>query len=389
MSRPQPTTIVRHQLDERDRRRGRWSVTLVASNLVIIKALLAAGLVLVLIAAAGPLQAGQPLGAEQPLTGPGGSGDYRHASFLQKEFGVGEERTLLFEPTAPRPASAPVVIFLHGWVTSDPGYHAGWIEHLCRRGWIVVYPLYQGTGEHSSRYTGNVIRSVKEAFRRLYAEPDLQPDRERVAVIGHEVGALLAANLAAAARYCKLPQPRVVMLLHPSRHTHLRTGLYGGVEIYDLSGIPAGTLLMTIVGEEEDPDSYELARELFYAADNVRARDKDFVTFLSDFHGKPPLVADRHAALSPKEPRYEREVDRRRFEYLKVFKARRLSRWTRCRGLDAMDWYGTFRLFDGLAAVAFANGPRDEVLGNTPRQRFMGFWSDRRPVNGLLSTNRP
>ncbi len=349
---------------------------------------LALGLVLVLaLALSGPAPAAQPLGPEQPPSGPGGA-EYRHAGFVQKEFGAYEERTLLFEPVGPRPASAPVVIFLHGWATSDPGYHAGWIEHLCRRGWVVVYPLYQGTGEHSSRFTINAIRSVKEAFRRLYAETDLQPDRERVAVIGHEVGAVMAANLAAAARYFKLPVPKVVMVLHPSRHANAGAGLNTGVELYDLSGIPAGTLLMTVVGDE-DPDSCELAQEMFYLADNLAARDKAFVTFLSDMRGKPPLVADRHAVLSPKEPRYEREVERRRFEYLQTFRARRLSRWTRCRGLDAMDWYGTFRLFDSLCDVAFRGEPRAPVLEDTDAGRFMGVWSDGVPVKGLLSTHRP
>ena len=347
------------------------------------------------------LFADQPLGPDQPRSGLGGSA-YPHSGFRQAEFGAFEERTLVFVPTGPLPASAPVVIFLHGWVTSDPGNHLGWIEHLCRRGWIVVYPLYQGSGEHSSRFFLNVVRSVKEAFKRLYDDPNIQPDRERVAVIGHEVGGVLAANLAASARYFKIPVPKVVMVLYPSRHANADAGENKGVEILDLSGIRAGTLLMTIVGEKEDPNSYELAREIFYSADNVLTRDKNFVTFLSDFHGKPPLVADRFSALTPREARFEREIDTRRFEFINTFRAHKLSRWTRCRGIDAMDWFGTFRLFDGLCDPDIGRRsrnirrelprqkvPREFVLGNTELQRFMGFWSDGIPIRGLLATERP
>lgn len=45
-------------------------------------------------------------------------------------------------------------------------------------------------------------------------------------------------------------------------------------------------------------------------------------------------------------------------------------------GVDAPDFYGTWKLFDGLTDAAFFGKNREHALGNTPQQRFMGVWSD-------------
>jgi hypothetical protein len=56
---------------------------------------------------------------------------------------------------------------------------------------------------------------------------------------------------------------------------------------------------------------------------------------------------------------------------------------------DALDWYGLWKLFDGLTDAAFYSKNRDYALGNTAEQRFMGVWSDGVPVKELLVTNEP
>ncbi|MEZ4892408.1 MAG: hypothetical protein R2778_05270 [Saprospiraceae bacterium] len=49
----------------------------------------------------------------------------------------------LFEPADPKPDSAEVVVFLHGYGAYNPMAYGKWIKHLVAKGNIVIYPRYQ------------------------------------------------------------------------------------------------------------------------------------------------------------------------------------------------------------------------------------------------------
>jgi hypothetical protein len=57
--------------------------------------------------------------------------------------------------------------------------------------------------------------------------------------------------------------------------------------------------------------------------------------------------------------------------------------------VNALDYYGTWKLFDGLIDAAFTGRNREYALGNTRQQRFMGVWSDGVPVKELKVTDKP
>ena len=57
--------------------------------------------------------------------------------------------------------------------------------------------------------------------------------------------------------------------------------------------------------------------------------------------------------------------------------------------VNALDFYGTWKLFDGLCDAAFYGKNREYALGNTPQQRFMGVWSDGVSVKELKVTDKP
>jgi len=57
--------------------------------------------------------------------------------------------------------------------------------------------------------------------------------------------------------------------------------------------------------------------------------------------------------------------------------------------VNALDFYGTWKLFDGLCDAAFYGKNREYALGNTPQQRFMGVWSDGVAVKELKITDKP
>ena len=59
------------------------------------------------------------------------------------------------------------------------------------------------------------------------------------------------------------------------------------------------------------------------------------------------------------------------------------------KSLDALDYYGTWKLFDGLMDAAFYGKNVQYALGDTPEQCYMGKWSDGTPVKELRVTERP
>jgi hypothetical protein len=50
---------------------------------------------------------------------------------------------------------------------------------------------------------------------------------------------------------------------------------------------------------------------------------------------------------------------------------------------DAINYYGLWKLFDGLTDDAFFGKNAEYALGSTPQQRYMGKWSDGTPVKEL------
>jgi hypothetical protein len=57
--------------------------------------------------------------------------------------------------------------------------------------------------------------------------------------------------------------------------------------------------------------------------------------------------------------------------------------------VNALDYYGLWKLLDALCDAAFYSRNREYALGNTAKQRFMGTWSDGVPVRELIVTNKP
>jgi hypothetical protein len=57
--------------------------------------------------------------------------------------------------------------------------------------------------------------------------------------------------------------------------------------------------------------------------------------------------------------------------------------------INALDYYGVWKLFDGLCDAAFFGKNREYALGDTSQQRFMGKWSDGVPVKELVITDKP
>jgi dienelactone hydrolase len=276
----------------------------------------------------------------QPEVGPGGE-EYRHDKVVETCHGWGGKQYWLFEPGSPKPESAPVVIFNHGWAGMLPRFYRRWIRHIVKRGSIVIYPRYQRSIlTPSERFTPNLVAAVRAALEELQRGGHVRPDLDRVAAVGHSMGGVLSANLAAAARRERLPELKALMCIEP--------GMGPRDVLEDFSEIPADTLMLGVLGEDDSYVTEEIARRILTEAVLVKKENKNLITVLTDNHGKPALSADHFAPTD--------------------------------RNLNALSWYGFWKWFDALCDAAFYGKNREYALGNTPEQRFMGKWSDGRPV---------
>jgi acetyl esterase/lipase len=315
----------------------------------------------------------------QPTTGPGGS-NYTHGSVIKNEYGSGATRYWIFEPASPEPASAPVIVFNHGWIAVDPSNYGAWIEHLVRQGNIVIYPAYQESSiTNPDDMTQNAIDAVKDALQRIQGSGKISPELDKFAIVGHSLGGGIAANMAALSVSTGLPEPKALMLPEPGDGGNIGAHIL----LNDLSTIPSTTMMIVVVGSDDTIAGTDIGRRIFNGTPQIQPSNKEFITIFSDEHGEPPLLADHYAPVAP-DTRYGEENE-------SVIQSRIRQGIHQFLGADvnALDYYGFWKLMDGLIDDAFYGKDREYAFGDTQQQRFMGKWSDGEPVKELELTKSP
>jgi pimeloyl-ACP methyl ester carboxylesterase len=375
---------------------------------------------------------------EQPLTGPGGR-DYPHAVVSKHSYGAGAQQYWVFEPDQPRPASAPLVVFLHGWGLANPRTSGAWIEHVVRRGNIVVYPRCQlGMMDDPLQYVPNAAASLRDALQILNQPGHVHPEIDKVAFMGYSMGGLVAANLAVRAPAEGLPQPKALLIAQPGRQQLL--------PLEDLSKLPAPTLLVCVLAESDLIVGEADGRAIYRQATAIPAANKALLMLRDDQHGQPPLLAthpgplaydpDYDAAAIPHAPApgsapgsathpaiapasdevpstlripgvsgifgmlesgadgsHHAPTTKPAGAAVNPRHAAPSTRLTFRRPWetppDAYDYFGYWKLLDGLCDAAFTGRHREYALGDTVQQRFMGLWSDGTPVRPLTVLKGP
>jgi acetyl esterase/lipase len=339
----------------------------------LTSALLALALFLVVPAPAAP-QGATPAAEQpptppgQPATGPGGA-EYVFPDIRVTSLGDDPGGGRLFEPAAeagsgtpPAEGPLPLVLLIDGccYRAEDGGVNGGgvdggegfraWIEHLVRRGAIVVYPIYRQESKQA-----DVAAAMRAALAELVGGEHARPDLMRTAVIGFSFGGPVAADYAADAATAGLPAPGALLIYGPRSDT---TGP-------DRAPPPPAIRAVVMIGEH-DPGALRRGAESIWAwLAALPADQRDFVSLRDDDHGERALTADHWVPLANARPSDPAAV------------------------LDALDWYGTWKLADALMACAFAGEWCEYALGDTPEQRFMGTWSDGVPVQEPVITDDP
>jgi dienelactone hydrolase len=296
---------------------------------------------------------GPPAPAREPA--------YPHRSVTRVEIGSGARSYWLFEPADPKPERAPVVVFNHGWFAVNPGVYGAWIEHLARSGKIVVFPRYQNDlVTKPVEFLDNALAAIRDAFVVLEASPKhVKPDRARFALMGHSAGGNLAAQLAAVAADNGLPEPRAVLAMLP--------GEVQPLPAVSLARIPARTLLVVAVAEDDVVVGDLRARDIFTQAASVPPARKKFILYRTDLHGTPRLVADHLAPTG-----YERSFDSGD-GVLRGFQTNQAE-------INALDRFGFWRVTDITLEAAFRGLTLDQATDKGALFRHIGYWTDGRPV---------
>jgi pimeloyl-ACP methyl ester carboxylesterase len=279
------------------------------------------------------------------------------------EIGVGPRSYWLFEPDEPKPERAPVVVFLHGWFAVNPGFYGAWINHLVRHGRIVIFPRYQNdVGTLPQDFLPNALAAVRDGLGALsVGVGHVRPDKAQFALVGHSAGGNLAAQIAALASdpHADVPRPRALVVIMPGEVIPVREPT--------LDRIPASTLLLVVVGEDDLVVGDLRGRQIFTEATAIPRARKRFVLFRSDRHGYPPLIAEHTAPTG---------VNHRLDNGEGVFRSLQRS----FGDVNALDRAGFWRMTDLTLDAAFEGKTLDDATRDLERFRHLGYWSDGRRV---------
>lgn len=310
---------------------------------------------------------------DQPLHGPGGS-DYLHQEVVMLDFAEEADGYWLFEPAAPVPKSAEVVVFCHGYGAYNPMIYGQWIKHLVKKGNIVLFPRYQENlfFPRPNAFSTNVATAIKDAKKEMEERNHIQAIWDNLAFIGHSYGGVIAADLAVNFSNHKIPQPAAALLCSPG------TGPLSGGRLKSYEAVPADLQLLITTSENDPIVGDEFGLKVFHTATRVVRRN--LVRQFSDDHGWPAITSGHNEVYG---------LDEQFDSGVRNYSANKALRMAK---VNPIDYSGYWKLGDALLDCSRYGKNCNIAFGNTPEQTSLGTWSDGTPVKPLsvlIPTNIP
>ena len=297
-----------------------------------------------------------------PLEGPG-SKIYANDTLLFQDFAQAPDGYWLFEPRSPMPDSAHVIVFIHGYGAINPMIYGKWLEHLTRKGNIVIFPRYQKNlfSPKTKKFVPNVAKAIADAIIELQTKPGhVKPILDNMSFIGHSYGGVIAANLAVHFKKYELPQPKAVMLCSPG------SGPFKGGVLKTYEKMPENTSMLIMVSEDDKIVGDKLGKCIFKTAINTPCRN-----LIRQF-GDNQLTTAGHNESYCLDERYDVGIIN-----ISAKRAKRKSK------LDAIDYFGYWKLFDALMECTRTGQNCHYAFGDTPQQKYLGLNTEGKPIKQL------
>ena len=269
----------------------------------------------------------------------------------------------LYIPDAPHADSLPVVVFLHGYGAWNPAGYGAWIDHLVKRGNIVVFPRYQVSElSNALNYTSDAATGIGRALDTLAMHPEWTQMRAgQFLIVGHSFGGVITANLAHEHTAYGLPTPSAIMACAPGY------GLAPGAALPTYAGMDPQIAILSIFEAEDTNVDSLFALRLYNEATDVPVSRRNLVVHHPDEHGTPAITAV-HAEAGGVDLDYDNG------ETGLIIAGSLLT------VANTTDYFCYWKLFDALEDCTLNGAGCTTAFGDTPEQKDMGPWSDGVPV---------
>ena len=288
---------------------------------------------------------------QQPAIGPG-SATYQHDSIVIYDYAKKQDGYWLFEPALPRPETAPVIVFIHGYGGYNPMIYGQWIRHLVRQGNIVIYPRYQKnmTMPSPKRFSKNVVTAIHDALAVMKTPIHITPIVEDLCMVGHSYGGIIGADITVHWRGYELPKPKGLFLCAPG------TGPLKAGRLDTYSNMPEDLKLLIMINDKDYVVGDEMGLKIFETAVNTPNRNllrqsADPMNGISAGHNETYCIDETFDSG------------------VRNYTAKKALRITKT---NAVDYYGYWKLFDALLACSRAGQHCEFAFGDTPQQVNLG-----------------
>ncbi len=299
----------------------------------------------------------------------------KHAVVHVLTVNEGARRAYAFVPDAPRSNAVPVVFFHHGWLGVSPKNFGALIDHLVRRGAVVIYPVYQDIPQTMPReITALAAAADREALRAVDREYPGMIDHDKVMYYGYSMGAAISLNLALAPEKYGLPAPRALALMAPGDAKHVVRGPEAASIIGDVSKLPPELAVALVAGSADTSIGLPTARELASRMCQLRRDRRTLLILPSDESGGTHVKAG-HSSPGAPDTRYDFPDSRAPVAEATPPRADFES----SPSLNFLDFGGYWKVVAGLLDwIDFGRYP-DDVFGRNAAVRFLGQWPDGTP----------
>ncbi len=304
----------------------------------------------------------------QPVNGPAGK-QYFHESVakhgpFQPPQHVGESwyDYYIYQPDSPRPAYAPVVLLSPGYGAWLPDQYKGWIDHMVKMGYTVVWARADQTLFAVWNFVPDAEAAWTDALQRVSSDSSLVPpaldslQQPLTAMAGHSLGGWVTMSMAARAGRggAGYPSPKAVVAIVPGQ------GFMPNEDFSDIA--PSTKLVMTLADQD-----------MFVCGESIKKIWDDTAQI-------PEANKDVLLVQSEKRWIFDFKADHGYPTGLFGFGA----------GVNNLDFHGVWKLAVGAMNCGIYGEDCEYALGNgSPIQVETGAWSDGQPAKPLVWIAKP